>query len=484
LGIKILNFPFILIFLCSFSSLKNYGSNLNDNKKSYSLFYCKDNNDLNIQNINSQKFREFPKSKSLGFRNGVYWIKLQINKSKKDQDLIAYLPTHNINKIEIYKSINNRLVYESSVGNSILRPELKVDYKYPAFNIKTNNNENVVYYLRVDFPKEVNFPIKIIQEKKFIEYIIEKNSFNNLYYGTCFIILLLNIFFFIKFKEITYLFYSLFLTSLSFNFLLFDGSLIDYYRGDSNYYYLELIIHFFNEIWFLFFSLSFLSIHKKYPKFYKLAFVFPVLVILFYFAYASTKNYLFIVIADTIGITLLPLLWFVGILNLKKIPHASFYVFGYLLLIPFSVYFIVGYPFGLWEVRGDMKIIKIASWLDIIVFTYAISYRMKSKIEDVSKNALELENYISQSLQKIEVNKTSSDPFLILLKENKILNKPLTLREVEVLRYLDKGFTNNIISEKLFISPNTLKSHIRNIYLKTNVKSRKELKEKIKQINT
>ena len=170
-------------------------------------------------------------------------------------------------------------------------------------------------------------------------------------------------------------------------------------------------------------------------------------------------------------------------LNLKKIPHASFYVFGYLLLIPFSVYFIVGYPFGLWEVRGDMKIIKIASWLDIIVFTYAISYRMKSKIEDVSKNALELENYISQSLQKIEVNKTSSDPYLILLKENKILNKPLTLREVEVLRYLDKGFTNNIISEKLFISPNTLKSHIRNIYLKTNVKSRKELKEKIKQIS-
>jgi DNA-binding NarL/FixJ family response regulator len=108
---------------------------------------------------------------------------------------------------------------------------------------------------------------------------------------------------------------------------------------------------------------------------------------------------------------------------------------------------------------------------------------MKSKIEDVSKNALELENYISQSLQKKEVNKTSSDPFLILLKENKILNKPLTLREVEVLRYLDKGFTNVIISEKLFISPNTLKSHIRNIYLKTNVKSRKELKEKIKQIS-
>ena len=126
---------------------------------------------------------------------------MQINKSKKDQDLIAYLPTHNINKIEIYKSINNRLVYESSVGNSILRPELKVDYKYPAFNIKTNNNENVVYYLRVDFPKEVNFPIKIIQEKKFIEYIIEKNSFNNLYYGTCFIILLLNIFFFINYTR-------------------------------------------------------------------------------------------------------------------------------------------------------------------------------------------------------------------------------------------------------------------------------------------
>jgi DNA-binding CsgD family transcriptional regulator len=48
----------------------------------------------------------------------------------------------------------------------------------------------------------------------------------------------------------------------------------------------------------------------------------------------------------------------------------------------------------------------------------------------------------------------------------------LTGRESEILYYLGKGYSNTAIGEKLFISANTVKFHIKNIYLKLDVKNR------------
>lgn len=240
-----------------------------------------------------------------------------------------------------------------------------------------------------------------------------------------------------------------------------------------------MIIHFFSEIWFLLFSISFLNINKRFPKITKILFIFPILVLVFYILNIITGHFFFIALSDAIGISLFPLLWFIGFISIKKNPSALFFVIGYSLLIPFSVYFIIGYPFGFWEVRGDMKIIKIASWFDIVVFTYAISYKMKSNLEIANNNILELKNYINNSETNLTPNYNTIDPYLSLLTDHVLLNKPLTIREVEVLKHLLKGQANLKISAQLFISPNTLKSHIRNIYLKTNVNNRKSLIQKI-----
>jgi ATP/maltotriose-dependent transcriptional regulator MalT len=48
----------------------------------------------------------------------------------------------------------------------------------------------------------------------------------------------------------------------------------------------------------------------------------------------------------------------------------------------------------------------------------------------------------------------------------------LTDRESEILYYLGIGCSNTTIAEKLFISENTVKFHIKNIYLKLDVKNR------------
>lgn len=51
----------------------------------------------------------------------------------------------------------------------------------------------------------------------------------------------------------------------------------------------------------------------------------------------------------------------------------------------------------------------------------------------------------------------------------------LTTREIEVLSYLEQGLSNKEISESLHVTLETIKYHIRNIYLKLQVGSRSEL---------
>ena len=48
----------------------------------------------------------------------------------------------------------------------------------------------------------------------------------------------------------------------------------------------------------------------------------------------------------------------------------------------------------------------------------------------------------------------------------------LTRREAEILDLIKNGLTNEEISEKLFVSKNTIKFHIKNIYIKLDVKNR------------
>jgi DNA-binding NarL/FixJ family response regulator len=51
----------------------------------------------------------------------------------------------------------------------------------------------------------------------------------------------------------------------------------------------------------------------------------------------------------------------------------------------------------------------------------------------------------------------------------------LSRREQEILPYLLEGNTNKMIAVKLSLSENTVKTHIKNIYSKLEVRSRNEL---------
>jgi DNA-binding CsgD family transcriptional regulator len=94
-------------------------------------------------------------------------------------------------------------------------------------------------------------------------------------------------------------------------------------------------------------------------------------------------------------------------------------------------------------------------------------YNMESDLHKYILRIKDLEN-----IQELKERDLSSDSF----KEN----HDLTEREAEVLNFIKQGFSNSDIASKLFVSTNTIKYHIKNIYLKLDVKNRVEALNKTK----
>lgn len=60
-------------------------------------------------------------------------------------------------------------------------------------------------------------------------------------------------------------------------------------------------------------------------------------------------------------------------------------------------------------------------------------------------------------------------------------SKSLTVREVEIIKYLMHGRSVNSIAGQLILSPHTVKTHVRNVYNKVGVTSRQELLDILEQ---
>lgn len=114
----------------------------------------------------------------------------------------------------------------------------------------------------------------------------------------------------------------------------------------------------------------------------------------------------------------------------------------------------------------------IKSMLNAGVKGYLLKSIEKEELEHALKIVAAGKNYYSQELSSIIINKLWYDNSK---KNQSDISEKLTKREVEILKLICEGYTNQQIGENLFISQRTVEGHRANMLSKTGVNNTAQL---------
>lgn len=119
--------------------------------------------------------------------------------------------------------------------------------------------------------------------------------------------------------------------------------------------------------------------------------------------------------------------------------------------------------------------ISVSGALASLIIIMKKNQRIRQMELELRNFLLHLKNPVSKSFEE-EID--FEDPVTALKN-----NFHLTQREAEILELLAQGLINHEIALRLFISENTVKFHIKNIYIKLNVSNRVQALQKITNID-
>ncbi|MCT4582207.1 MAG: tetratricopeptide repeat protein [Flavobacteriales bacterium] len=125
--------------------------------------------------------------------------------------------------------------------------------------------------------------------------------------------------------------------------------------------------------------------------------------------------------------------------------------------------------------------IVVALFIILSISLYVIYLKNKHSVLLIKQMQRDIADYIHQLHQaeeELQENELSQNELLSL----KIKKFNLTEREEEVLILISKGLTNTEIAAEMFVSINTIKTHVKNLFIKLDVRNRIEAANKAKAL--
>jgi len=424
-----------------------------------------------LQTLLTKEFEKLDNPR-ISYKNGTYWFKVHINSQVKEgEQIIFHCSEPSVKFIQVYNQENLlSTVYHEKGETTISIPISK---------------QSDTYFFKVFFNKQVHFPITVTQPAIF--YATKRYNYLKfgLYYGFVLMTLIVNLYFYYSLKDRTFLYYCFFLASINIGFTGFEGSIYLLF-SQSNIDTFLMFSHFLVPVTGSFFAASFLNLEKHFPIKHKIGQWLLIIPFCCYLLFLYTNNFLFYAFGDIAGMLILAHYWVLGLLMIKKENYALFFVVGYSLVLVAGFFYLAPLNFGLPFISISLNQLKFGALFEMLILTYAITYRVKKLYIENQNIHADLKTYISQVVlledkikrQHQTKNSTSSleDKIMSIAKKHN-----LTERESDVLLQITNGLSNQQIADLLFVSINTIKYHTRNLYEKLNIKKRGEVSSKLLQ---
>jgi len=401
-------------------------------------------------------FKPYEEIISDGVNDNVYLFKIE---NLKNKEYVITVNNDRIDKVSLFDSSFKK--YSNPLKHS----------RYLTHQFKGNDQP---FFLKIEITKEAYIHLEIFE----LEEYRKQEQINFLiigaYFGFLLLIVILNLYYFFNFKENSFLFYALFVFTLGSVFFISDGMLRFFSVNNVIALYLEGTFTFSATLFAYTFARSYLQFSEKSSKldyfFYGSIGINSINLILYFY----TKDFVHLKWLDLIGICMLIMCWAISLVRYKKNSHTKIFAWAYFFILILGIDFYAFRILGVSFLNITTKEIKIGAVVEMLTLSYAVVYRMRILKNENEKIRLDLDEYLKQiSSLSNELDRDKRG------EENLLKTYNLSLREKEILDLVSLGKTNKAIADELFISINTVKTHIRNIYEKLDVNSRKEIKIKL-----
>ncbi|WP_343329891.1 LuxR C-terminal-related transcriptional regulator [Polaribacter staleyi] len=411
-------------------------------------FYKDVNNSLTLKEVKEKPFQLLENQISEGYTNATYWFKIPTHKTTSKY--VFRLAYDRYNAANIYQEFN--------------KAEKLSHQRYLTYRFSRDND----VYIQIIPKLHSYFPIEFDTEE--VSFLKQKHQLilNCFYYGVVFVIIFYNLFYYILFKDDAFLYYALFLGFTCLGIYTMDGMLNFY---DINQKLIDVIVVL-NYTCLAYFSSkfvnSYLFLDKYYPHLKKYSYVIGGVIITSAILYYIFKSYYYFLTLNALVFLLLLSYWIVTILLFNKNFYNKILALAYVLILFSGIdYFILKLiGFSIFDINAIN--IKIGAFLEMTILSFAVLYRMKALKKE---NDFMRERIISYSLELKNLSEEISDEKQLTIEK---LETVLSLREDEIFQLIVAGKSNKEIGDLLNISVNTVKFHVKNIYEKLQIKSRKE----------
>ena len=407
-----------------------------------SIYFFKDSlQQYNIENIDEAKFSLVKKSVLEKYSKSSYWFKVP---AKKTLDKYIF-----------------RITYDRVFNANAYQHNLKIaqvpNHRYLAYSF----NRDADFYLQVTPKVHSYIPVELEKEKNLLEKENKIYLFNGFYYGFAFLIILYNLLYFFVFRDKSFLYYALFLTSVCFGIFVMDG-MLNLFNVNEKLNDILMILNYISLAYFSSkFADSYLQLNRYYPKLKRNSYIIGFFIVVLGFLYILNPNYYYMLWINILVFTLQFVYWITSILLFKKNLYVKLLTFAYAILIISAIDFFILKFLGISVIDINATTIKIGAFVEMSILSFAVLFRM---------NALKRENKQIKKDLVVYSKQFAAAKDHINTKE---LLGSLSLREREIFNLITK--TNKEIAAELNISVNTVKFHVKNIYEKLNIKSRKEV---------
>ncbi|UXP31567.1 LuxR C-terminal-related transcriptional regulator [Reichenbachiella agarivorans] len=395
-----------------------------------------------------------------GTNNGIYWFKIEIPASS--DTYVITIPESHITRASLYQGENEI----APVANT----------RYLSFLVRASPS-TTSYYLRVNCRLEARVPLSV--EKSAAYYSAEQYEFLSMgiYYGVVISVIFINLFSFFSFGNKGFIQYLFMPIGMSINSVYKDGIFALLLGPVGINEYLEPTLNSVLVITCIFCIDSYLRINRHYPRLYRFGIGLVILSQLLNVGVLLTKgSFWFYVSTELVILMALDIFWLSGFLLWRKTKSLESGWFSLAYGLPLFVahgYYLSPY-FGLHFMNVSFVWYKVGSVFEMAIFTYAIMHQSKKISLKNQEMRQKIVDYTTQLTKLHERPNEKEAQTLELIKRYRF-----TLKEIEILQDIADGSTNKEIAEKHFISQNTVKYHIRNIFEKLDVNNRKEAGDKL-----